>query len=102
MPNYSLLSIPAMWLTAQVPHAYAVNLVKRANNNRFDNANSKGSAFQASLKTAVPAATLARYERAEAAHRNGMENLPFFAAAVLAAKWAGVEEELCEDRGVGG
>lgn len=85
MPNYTLLTIPAMWLTALAPHAWATPYVKRHNGGRFDNANFKTSAFAAKLAANVPADVLATYERAEAAHRNGLENLPLFAAGVLAA-----------------
>jgi uncharacterized MAPEG superfamily protein len=38
----------------------------------------------------IPAECFARYERAEAAHLNGMENAPFFVGAVLAGNMAGV------------
>jgi uncharacterized MAPEG superfamily protein len=38
----------------------------------------------------VPAATYARFERAEAAHKNAMENAPFFIGAVIAGNMAGV------------
>lgn len=91
MPNYTLLSIPAMWLTAIIPHSYAVGFIKKHNNGRFDNANSKGHAWNAKLQSSLPADILARYERAVSAHRNGLENLPLFAAAVLAATWVGVD-----------
>ena len=80
-----------MWITAQLPHAFAVATIKRANNGRYDNANAKGNAFVSSLQKTVPAETLAKFERCESAHRNGLENLPFFAAAVLATKIAGVD-----------
>ncbi|KAF4307766.1 Membrane-associated eicosanoid/glutathione metabolism (MAPEG) protein [Botryosphaeria dothidea] len=91
MSNSTLLAIPAMYITTLVPHFYAISLIKRANNGRYANANAHGSAFAQHLQRAVPAATLAQYERAERAHRNGLENLPLFAAAVLAARLAGVE-----------
>lgn len=91
MPNYTILSIPAMWLTVLVPHTYAISYIKKHNNGRFDNANSKGHAWNAKLQSTIPADVLARYERAESAHRNGFENLPLFAAGVLAASWAGVD-----------
>ncbi|KAH7047434.1 hypothetical protein B0J12DRAFT_666811 [Macrophomina phaseolina] len=91
MPNYTLLSIPAAYITAVVPHVYAVELIKRANNGRWANANAQGSAFKSHLQRTIPAPTLAKFERAESAHRNGLENLPLFAAAVLAAAHAGVE-----------
>lgn len=85
MPNYTLLAVPAMWLTALAPHSWAVEYIKKHNNGRFDNANSKTQAFSAKLQANVPADVLARFERAEAAHRNGLENLPLFAVGVLAA-----------------
>ncbi|KAL1639237.1 hypothetical protein SLS58_008079 [Diplodia intermedia] len=92
MPHYALLSIPAMWVVSLYPHMHAVNLIKSANNNRWDNTNSRGSAWSATLKQSVPADVLARFERAEAAHRNGLENLPLFGLAVLSAEWAAVPE----------
>ncbi|KKY21747.1 putative membrane-associated eicosanoid glutathione metabolism protein [Diplodia seriata] len=92
MPHYALLSIPAMWVVSIYPHMYAVNLIKSANNNHWDNTNSRGSAWSEKLKQAVPADVLARFERAEAAHRNGLENLPLFGLAVLSAEWAAVPE----------
>lgn len=85
MPNYALLTIPAMWLTAIAPHSWAITYVKKHNNGRFDNANAKTQAFGAKLQANLPADVLARFERAEAAHRNGLENLPLFAVGVLAA-----------------
>lgn len=39
----------------------------------------------------MPKEALARYERAEAAHLNGMESAPFFVGAVLAGNFAGLE-----------
>ncbi|OJD36255.1 membrane-associated eicosanoid glutathione metabolism protein [Diplodia corticola] len=92
MPHYAILSIPAMWLVSLYPHAHAVGLIKSANNNRWDNANSKGHAWSATMQQSVPADVLARFERAEAAHRNGFENLPLFGLAVLSAEWAAVPE----------
>lgn len=85
MPNYDLLAVPAMWLTAIAPHSWAIGYIKKHNKGRFDNANSKTQAFGAKLQANVPADVLARFERAEAAHRNGLENLPLFAVGVLAA-----------------
>lgn len=85
MPNHTLLAVPAMWLTAIAPHSWAVEFIKKHNNGRFDNSNAKGQAFNAKLQANVPADVLARFERAESAHRNGLENLPLFAVGVLAA-----------------
>jgi uncharacterized MAPEG superfamily protein len=94
--NYSLLAIPAHWLISLVPHSYAMQLVKGATNGRWNNANPKGSSWAAELQRSVPADILARHERAEAAHRNGLENLPIFAAAVLAANVAGLDRGLVD------
>ena len=91
MPNYTLLAIPAMWFTALAPHSYAIGYIRKHNNGWFDNANSKGHAWNSKLQSSIPADIMARYERAESAHRNGLESLPFFAAGVLAATWAGVD-----------
>lgn len=38
----------------------------------------------------MPKHALAKYERAEAAHANGMENAPYFIGAVLAGNLAGL------------
>ncbi|KAH8901116.1 hypothetical protein GQ53DRAFT_814597 [Thozetella sp. PMI_491] len=92
MPNLSLLSIPAMWLTIMVPHTYSFVIVTRANNGRYDNANSRGHAFTSTLQKTLPSDVLAMYERCKSAERNGFENLPLFAAAVLAANYAGVDK----------
>ncbi|KAH8896763.1 hypothetical protein GQ53DRAFT_743349 [Thozetella sp. PMI_491] len=96
MTRSAILAIPAMWLTIILPHFYAVLLVKRANKGRFDNANAKGHAFAEELKNNVPADVLATYERCQSAHRNGFENMPLFAAAVLAAEVMGVRKQTTE------
>ncbi|ETS85990.1 hypothetical protein PFICI_04015 [Pestalotiopsis fici W106-1] len=94
--NYSLLAIPAHWLISIAPHAYALQLIKNATNGRWNNANPRGSTWGAEMQRTVSAEVLARFERAEAAHHNGLENLPFFAAAVLTAQVAGVDREVID------
>ncbi|KAI1842967.1 hypothetical protein JX265_001681 [Neoarthrinium moseri] len=89
--NYSLLAIPAHWFISVVPHAYAMRLIKGATNGRWNNANPTGSAWKTEMQRSVPADVLAQFERAEAAHRNGFENLPLFAAAVLSGHVAGLD-----------
>lgn len=39
----------------------------------------------------APPSTIARAQRADAAHQNGMESFPLFAVATLAAVHAGVD-----------
>lgn len=81
-PNLSVFAIPALWVLTLFPHAYSVTLIKNANNGRWDNANSKSSKWDEKLQKTIPAETYARYERAEAAHRNGMENMPLFIGTI--------------------
>lgn len=80
--NLSLYAIPAYYLITLFPHSYAIRTVTRANNGRWDNANPRSSNWTETLQKTLPAHVYARYERAEAAHKNGMENLPLFATAI--------------------
>jgi uncharacterized MAPEG superfamily protein len=80
--NYSLYSIPAMWLLCLLPHAYGASLMK----GRINKANPRAilSQIQAKeKKTDVDQMFL----RAESCQQNGFENLPFFAAGILAANF---------------
>lgn len=63
-------------------------MAKQANNGHWDNTNPRNTSY---LEGKVPKEALARYERAEAAHLNGMESAPFFIGAVLAGNFAGLE-----------
>lgn len=67
-----------------------VSLMKKANNNRWDNRNPRGTDTNAAYAKAVPAEVYARFERAEAAHKNAMENVPWFVGAVALGNWAGL------------
>jgi uncharacterized MAPEG superfamily protein len=64
--------------------------MKKANNGRWNNSNPRSSKGDAILREPTPAEVYGRYERAEAAHKNGMENLPVFVGAVLAGNIANV------------
>jgi len=86
--NYSLYAIPAYFALAQLPHAYAVGTIKAANNGRWDNSNPRSSTYNDKVQKSVPAAVFGRYERSVAAHKNGMENLAFFTAAVVLGNMA--------------
>lgn len=98
--NLTLLSIPLMYLTILVPYAYAMRILKRATPSPstsekphrpiYDNTNPHGTAQHHHLRTTLSPPTLAAYERAEAAHRNGIECLPLFAAGILAGNFAGL------------
>lgn len=65
--------------------------MKTANNGRWNNASPRSSKWDETLKKSTPADTYARYERGEAAHKNGMENFPVFVGAILAGNLAGLE-----------
>jgi uncharacterized MAPEG superfamily protein len=91
MPTPYLLPSP---LT--LPHQTLLNLpqaglIKKSNNNKWNNHNPRGCETNPSYQKSVPAACYARFERAEAAHQNGMENAPFFVGAVLAGNMVGVD-----------
>lgn len=104
--NYSFYSIPVYWFLALVPHAYAVRfnplqtteyssidswqvaVAKKANKGFWDNTNPRNTGY---LEKNIPKEALAKYERAEAAHANGMENAPYFIGAVLAGNLAGLD-----------
>ncbi|KAL1611303.1 hypothetical protein SLS59_000021 [Nothophoma quercina] len=86
--NYSFYSIPVYWFLALVPHAYAVAVAKKANKGFWDNTNPRNTGY---LEKNIPKEALAKYERAEAAHANGMENAPYFIGAVLAGNLAGLD-----------
>ena len=91
LPNYSAFAIPIYHLISLLPHAYAIQLIRRANNGRWNNSNPRSSDWHTLLQKSVPARVFARYERAEAAHKNCMENLSLFSAAVIMGNVARLE-----------
>ncbi|MCJ1481793.1 hypothetical protein MMC06_001952 [Schaereria dolodes] len=92
--NYSIYAIPLYFILALLPHSYAIALIKGASNGRWDNANPRAPGTHARIRQRVPVAVLARFERAEAAHQNGMENLAVFAVAVVLGNMAGLGTEM--------
>lgn len=52
-------------------------------------------------KANLPPADLARLKRQEAAHKNGLENFPLFAAAIIIGNEAGLENGTLNLVGVG-
>ncbi|TVY59689.1 hypothetical protein LSUE1_G010256 [Lachnellula suecica] len=89
--NLSFYAIPAYWFLSMVPHGYAMEIMKKANNGRWDNTSPRSSVYDAKLKQSSPAAVFAQYERAEAASKNGFENFPIFVGAILAGNLAKME-----------
>ena len=88
MANYSIYAIPAFVVLALFPHAYATRIIKNANNKKWDNANPRSAALKENAKKSVPASIYARYERAEGAHANSMENLPLLIGAIILGNMA--------------
>jgi uncharacterized MAPEG superfamily protein len=84
MANLSFFAIPVYWILTLLPHNYAIAIMKKANNGRWNNSNPRSSKWDSTLRESTPAEIYGRYERAEAAHKNGMENLPIFVGAILA------------------
>ena len=82
--NYPLLSIPAYYVFSLIPHVYASGLLS-ANGYKPNNANPKASLSPSAVQGKVPDAVFQKYQRAENAHSNNMEQLPLYAAAILAS-----------------
>jgi len=87
-PNLSVLAIPVYYILTLYPHQAALATILAANNKKWNNANPKSTSWDATLRASIPADIYARYERCEAAHRNGMENLPLFIGAVVLGNMA--------------
>ncbi|KAF2751758.1 hypothetical protein M011DRAFT_463266 [Sporormia fimetaria CBS 119925] len=88
--NYSFYAVPAYWFLALLPHGIAASTIQKANNNQWDNVNPRSAGVIEDYKKKVPAAAFAKYERAEAAHKNMMENGVWFLGAVILGNMAGL------------
>ena len=86
--NYSIYAIPIYLVLSLLPHSYAVSIIKSANKGRWDNNNPRSPAWHEKIQKSVPAEVLGRFERAEAAHKNGMENLAIFSTAIVLGNMA--------------
>jgi uncharacterized MAPEG superfamily protein len=82
--NYPLLAIPAYYIFSITPHAYAAAILNQSGY-KVDNTNPKASLSPSAVKGKVPEAVFGRYQRAENAQNNNIEQLPLFAVAVLAS-----------------
>ncbi|KAF2804855.1 uncharacterized protein BDZ99DRAFT_144328 [Mytilinidion resinicola] len=91
--NSSILAIPAYYVLSVLPHSYAIHLATNGKLVSWDNRNPRSTTLKANLKQTLDATTYARYERAEACHANGMENLPLFASAVILGNMAGLKRD---------
>ncbi|RMZ69013.1 ADP-ribosylation factor [Pyrenophora seminiperda CCB06] len=102
--NVSVMAVPAYFILRGIaklvlpcavsflPHALALYVATQGKLLTWDNRNPRSSDMKARLKQRIPGKTYAMYERMEACHANGMENLPLFLGAVVLGNMAGLEE----------
>ncbi|WVW84216.1 hypothetical protein I302_106246 [Kwoniella bestiolae CBS 10118] len=88
--NFSLYAVPAAWVVAMVPHFYAISLYnseKAPGSADWDNRAPKKNIANIKEGKLSPEAQ-GKFLRAEAAQENAFQNLPLFAAAILAGNFA--------------
>ena len=86
--NYSIYSIPIYFIINFIPHTYSTLIVANGSAKNWDNANPKSTAVREKFQKRVSAPTYERWERARAAHHNGIENFPLLIAAVILGNMA--------------
>ncbi|KAI4262789.1 MAG: hypothetical protein L6R42_002038 [Xanthoria sp. 1 TBL-2021] len=86
--NYSVYSIPIYFIMNFIPHTYSTLIFADGSAKNWDNANPKSTAVRERFQKRVSAATYTRWERARAAHNNGIENFPLLIAAVILGNMA--------------
>ncbi|KAH3952780.1 hypothetical protein HBI56_134250 [Parastagonospora nodorum] len=91
--NLSILAIPAYYVLSVLPHSYALNVATGGQLTKWDNRNPRSSTLKSKLKDRLSAEEFAKYERLEACHANGMENMPLFTAAVVLGNMAGLKKQ---------
>ncbi|KAK4456047.1 hypothetical protein QBC34DRAFT_388738 [Podospora aff. communis PSN243] len=84
--NLSYYTIPAAFLVAFLPHAYASILAGK----NYDLANPRKTLIHIEKDTSLSKPILRRIQRGEAASANGLETIGLYAAGVVAANVAGV------------
>ena len=82
--NYPLLAIPAYYAFSVLPHLYAGSILASAGY-KVNNANPKASLSPSAVQGKVPDEVFQKYQRAENAQSNNIEQMPLFASAVLAS-----------------
>ncbi|KAK3842525.1 MAG: hypothetical protein J3R72DRAFT_132888 [Linnemannia gamsii] len=89
-PNTPLLMLPAAAAVAYAPHFIRAFIVVY-HTKRWNNVSPRGQLEK--VENRMTKASWAMAKRAEGAHTNGLETLPVFYGAVLAALQAGVAKE---------
>ena len=80
--NTSGYAIFFYYILTLFPHVYAAYILNSAGV-KPDNTNPRSADVASSIKRKLPLKIFAKYERAEAAHKNGMENMALFMGAVI-------------------
>lgn len=83
-PNLALIAIPAYYILSVAPHTYAITIASQGQPGKLDNRNPRSTTHIAKLRETLGEEAFNRFERAESAHKNSMENMPLFIAAVFA------------------
>jgi len=91
--NFDVLSIPGFYIMALLPHAYALNIATAGKPTKWDNRNPRSTEIKANLQKRLPPIVWEKYQRAESASSNAFENFPFFAAAIIVGRMAGLDQE---------
>jgi len=82
--NYPLLAVPAYYVFSLLPHVYS-NILLQSSGYKVNNANPKASITPSAVQGKVPDAVFQKYQRAENAQANNLEQMPLFAVAILAS-----------------
>ncbi|GAM88572.1 hypothetical protein ANO11243_066060 [Dothideomycetidae sp. 11243] len=84
-PNLAIVSLPAYFFLTLAPHVYALSIASGPTGLvKYDNRCPRAAGYLENLRKQLTPSQFTRWERAEAAHRNGIENFPLFASAVFA------------------
>jgi uncharacterized MAPEG superfamily protein len=74
-------------------------IFKKGANGQLDNANPRGASTLEFYRKCCPGLLYTKAERAEACHKNNMENAPFFIGAILAGNLAGLDSGMFHSHG---
>jgi uncharacterized MAPEG superfamily protein len=90
--NISMYTLPISWILCLAPRLYAAYSYTTLSSKPIDLLLPRALAARATAEPSLTIAERDRIVRAEAAQANGLENVGFFAAAVVAANVAGVSK----------
>ena len=90
--NISMYTLPISWILCLAPRLYAAYLYTTTTSKPIDLLLPRALAARATADTTLTTGERDRIVRAEAAQDNGLENVGFFAAAVVAGNVAGVSK----------